>query len=111
MDSGLEREKLSLLKSGVFKANLIRVSENENLPNDLYLPRQIFLFPVPIKIAARATKMVLSKRRCPLKLVFALRIRDPANWRDNIIPPEGCQGLKGLSPYDFLRREVWIDRN
>jgi hypothetical protein len=69
-----------------------------------------FLIPVYYKNCdARSTKMVLSKRRCPLKLVFALR--GPANWRNNITPPEGCQGLKGLSPYDFLRREVWIDRN
>jgi hypothetical protein len=35
---------------------IIRASEKEHLSKDLYLPRQIFLFPVPIEIAMQALK-------------------------------------------------------
>ena len=43
-------------KWGIQSQLIIRASENENLPKDLYLPRQIFLSPVPIEIAVRALK-------------------------------------------------------
>ena len=54
------------------------------------------LIPGPYKnCGAPSRKTVLSKRRCPLKRVFTLR--GSKNWRDNIMPPEECQGFNGLS--------------
>jgi hypothetical protein len=52
------------------------------------------------------------EREYLLKLVFCFA--GFGELKNNMVPPEGCQGFKGfkgLSPYDFLRREVRIDRN
>ncbi len=52
LDSESEEEELGLLKSWVFKVNLIiRASENENLLKHLYLPGKILLFPISIETA------------------------------------------------------------
>ena len=49
--------KVEVIEKWGIQSNLIiKASENENLPKDLYLPRQILLFPVPIEIAVRALK-------------------------------------------------------
>ncbi len=49
--------KIEFVENWRIQRHLIRrASESEHLSEDLYLARQIFLFPVPVEIAVQALK-------------------------------------------------------